>query len=356
MKWDNLTVADLLDNRPNPLQELTTETRQNAGATASFDYVNDKNDQKLAETMKWVTTVGELATSKLSWSVWDWNDPNAKDKRPDVCIGSSAEVALVLKQIRDGGTEMSETITLDNRSFGDRDKKKAAGKVTIVLNAQVVKASTGKPNQLNKGNRLKKGNDRTVSAGDQVEVSVSRIDTNELPRMKPGILGPNNNDVYVKVTLGPSGKERTPASRLVLSVWDHNNTRTHTKIGSVEVFVAGMLRDIRAGNNIYPIYLIDPTFSQHPLSYATVTHFKSTPFNTPFDVPHSQPPSPSKHPLSILPLQHTPNLPPLTPPHPPPSPTPSNTPFPHPLPTPPPPPPPPPLPPPPSPTPSTHPF
>ena len=120
-------------------KELKTETRDDAGAKACFDYVNDKNDQKLAETMKWVTTVGELATSKLSWSVWDWNDPNAKDKRPDICIGSSAEVALVLKQIRDGGTEMSETISLDHQTLDGNDKKKAAGKVTIVLNVRVVK-------------------------------------------------------------------------------------------------------------------------------------------------------------------------------------------------------------------------
>ena len=134
-------------------KELTTETRQNAGAKASFDYVNDKNDKKLAETMKWVTTMGELATSKLSWSVWDWNDPKSKDKRADVRIGSSAEVALALKQIREGGTEMSETITLENQPFVDVDKKKAAGKVTIVLNVKVVKAATAAPNQIDDKNK-----------------------------------------------------------------------------------------------------------------------------------------------------------------------------------------------------------
>ena len=118
---------------------LTTTTRDDAGAKASYDYVNDKNDHKLADTMKWITTVGELLTSKLSWSVWDWNDPNDKNKRPDICIGNSAEVALELKLIRDGGTELSETIMLNNQPLDGNDNKKIAGKVTIVLNVKVVK-------------------------------------------------------------------------------------------------------------------------------------------------------------------------------------------------------------------------
>ena len=245
MKWDNLKVSDLLVNQSRQAQELQTETRLNAGATASFDYINDKKDQRSAETMKWVTTVGELATSKLSWSVWDWNDPKSKDKRPDVCIGS-AEGTLMLKLIREGGTELSETIMLENQSFDNKNKKKAAGKVTIVLNAKVMKSPTATATATS---NPKDNSDRTVTADDQVEVSITRIDANELPHVKEGGLGIlNKNDVYMKLKLGPKGKDLVPPSRLLLSVWDHNSMHAHTKIGSVEVDVASMLKDIRAGN------------------------------------------------------------------------------------------------------------
>ena len=159
-------------------KELTTEPRHDAGATASFDYVND---QKLAETMKWVTTVGELATSKLSWSVWDWNDPNAKDKAPDVCIGSSAEVALALKQIREGGTEMSETITLENQSFNDKDKKKVAGKVTIVLNVKVIKAAVIAPHLSSVVNDASAS--KSIHPGTTASSSVPFMGSNELARL-----------------------------------------------------------------------------------------------------------------------------------------------------------------------------
>ena len=243
MKWDHLTVADVLVNGLNQLPELKTEIRPNAGATATYDYINDKTDQKCAESMKWTTTMGELSMSKLSWSVWDWNDPKGNDVRDDVCIGS-ADGPLLLKKIREGRTNMSETITFDNLSFDNPDKKKVAGKVTIVLNIQVMETTATTPNP-------SKDVKRIVTAEDKVEVSIRRIETNELPHVKsggPGLSGLNKNNVYMKLKLRPNDSKPKSPSRMVLSVWDHNISNAHTKIGSVEVDVAGVLKDIRAGN------------------------------------------------------------------------------------------------------------
>ena len=227
-------------------KELQTETQNNAGSAASFDY--EKKDKHLANTMKWETTVGELSTSTLSWSVWDWNDPNVKDKRDDVCIGRCAAVALALTKVVEGKTEMSETIELKDKSFDeDKDKKKPKGTVTIVLNVKVLEAkataTAATPNQLNDGKgkvgaapavapvvtpaptvvtgpvsvdtRPKTPVVSTVSRTDRIEVSIKRIDAKGLPNVEKaaGFLGikslgmVDKNDVYVKLKLGSNGKE-----------------------------------------------------------------------------------------------------------------------------------------------------
>ena len=283
MKWDHLTVADVLVNGLNQLPELKTEIRPNAGAMATYDYINDKTDQKCADTMKWTTTMGELSMSKLSWSVWDWNDPKGNDVRDDVCIGS-ADGPLLLKKIREGRTNMSETITFDNLSFDNPDKKKVAGKVTIVLNIQVMETTATTPNP-------SKDVKRIITAEDKVEVSIRRIETNELPHVKsggPGLSGLNKNNVYLKLKLRPNDSKPKPPPRMVLSVWDHNISNTHTKIGSVEVDVAGVLKDIRAGNR--------PSNAPYVI-YITLVLLKSSSRTL---VTPSEPPPPSP-PLPFLP-------------------------------------------------------
>ena len=88
-------------------KELKTAVRNNAGETASYDY--EGSDRKLAETMKWETTMGELLRSglKLNVSVWDENWTTAH-----VCIGT-ASPGVTLQTIRVGGTETSEFLLLE---------------------------------------------------------------------------------------------------------------------------------------------------------------------------------------------------------------------------------------------------
>ena len=92
-------------------KELKTAVRNNAGETASYDY--EGADRKLAETMKWETTMGELLRSglKMNVSVWDENWTTAH-----VCIGT-ASLGIALQKIRVGGTETSELILLDKVKY-----------------------------------------------------------------------------------------------------------------------------------------------------------------------------------------------------------------------------------------------
>ena len=77
-------------------KELRTEIRDDAGASATYDY--EGKDAQVGAGMTWTMTVGELlgTSSTLRVSVWDDN-ADRKDKEPDVEIGS-AEVAVACAQ------------------------------------------------------------------------------------------------------------------------------------------------------------------------------------------------------------------------------------------------------------------
>ena len=272
-------------------KELTTAVRDDAGATALFNYDTTGQDRADKDKMKWDMSVDDLLQKdglKLAFSTWDHNNLKSHTK-----IGG-ADVVGQLKAIRDGGTVVEEVLTFDEVIIRD-DKKEETGRVTITLTIKVHPKPpapapvlvTAKPAVA----PINLDGDGKVTRTDRVEVFVRRIECKGLKDVEGGFLGMKKkedvNDIFLKLQLG-NGKELATAVRddagatalfnydttgqdrvdkdkmkwdmsvedlmqkdglkLVFSTWDHNNLKSHTKIGGAEVL--GQLKAIREGGTV----------------------------------------------------------------------------------------------------------